>query len=48
MNRLDKEAHGLFVNHVRQKNYAKQSIVMSNKKFRDWAMANNYLFAADK
>ena len=45
--RLDKEAQALFANGVRVKNYAKQGMVMTNRKFTDWAMANNYLFAAD-
>lgn len=48
MVRLDKEAQGMFVNGVRAKNYSKQSVVMTNRKFTDWAMQNNYMFAADK
>ena len=48
MGRLDKEAQGLFANGVRAPKYSKQNIVMTNKKFAAWAMANNYLFAADK
>jgi hypothetical protein len=48
MARLDKEAQGMFVNGVRAPKYSKQSIVMTNKKFTAWAMANNYLFTADK
>ncbi len=46
--RLDKEAQGMFANGVRIHRYSKQSVVMTNKKFTDWAMANNYMFAADK
>ena len=46
--RLDKEAQGMFANGVRAPKYSKQSVVMTNKKFTDWAMANNYMFAADK
>jgi len=46
--RLDKEAQGMFANGVRTPKYPKQSIVMTNKKFTDWARENNYLFAADK
>jgi len=46
--RLDKEAQGMFANGVRAPKYSKQSIVMTNRKFTDWAMANNYMFAADK
>lgn len=48
MSRLDKEAQGLFVNNVRQKNYTKQNIVLTNSKFTTWAMNNNFLFSADK
>jgi hypothetical protein len=48
MSRLDKEAQGLFANGVRQPKYAKQGIVMTNKSFTQWAMDNNYMFAADK
>lgn len=48
MVRLDKEAQGMFVNGVRAKNYSKQSVVMTNRKFTEWAMQNNYMFAADK
>lgn len=48
MNRLDKEAQGMFANGVRRPKYSRQNVVMTNKKFTAWAMANNYLFAADK
>ena len=48
MVRLDKEAQGLFANGVRNPKYNKQALVMTNKKFTQWAMANNYMFAADK
>ena len=48
MVRLDKEAQGMFANGVRNPKYAKQSMVMTNKKFTKWAMDNNYLFASDK
>ena len=48
MPRLDKEAQGMFANGVRSTKYSKQSLVMTNRKFTDWAMANNYMFAADK
>lgn len=48
MNRLDKEAQGLFANGVRNPKYNKQALVMTNKKFTAWAMANNYMFAADR
>jgi energy-coupling factor transporter ATP-binding protein EcfA2 len=48
MPRLDKEAQGMFANGVRSTKYSKQSLVMTNRKFTDWAMQNNYMFAADK
>lgn len=47
MQRLDKEAQGMFANGVRAPKYSKQAMVMTNKKFTSWAMQNNYLFAAD-
>ncbi len=46
--RLDKEAQGMFANGVRAPRYSKQSLVMTNKKFTEWALENNYMFAADK
>jgi len=46
--RLDTEAQAMFANGVRAKNYSKQSMVMTNKKFTDWAMDNNHLYTADK
>jgi hypothetical protein len=48
MGRLDREAQGMFANGVRAPKYSKQSLVMTNKKFTQWAMDNNYMFAADK
>ena len=48
MVRLDKEAQGMFANGVRVPKYAHQSTVMTNKKFTQWAMDNNYMFASDK
>lgn len=48
MVRLDTEAQGMFVNGVRSEKYSHRSVVMSNRKFTDWAMANNYLFGGDK
>jgi hypothetical protein len=48
MGRLDPEAQGLFVNNVREKKYSRQNIVLTNKKFTEWAMKNNHMFAADK
>lgn len=46
--RLDKEAQGMFANGVKNPKYPKQTMVMTNKKFTDWARQNNYLFTADK
>jgi hypothetical protein len=48
MDRLSTEAQGMFANGVRAKNYPKQAIVMANRKFTDWAVANNFLFGAEK
>lgn len=48
MERLDKEAQGLFANGVRNPKYDRQNIVMTNKSFTAWAMKNNYMFAGDK
>jgi len=48
MVRLDKEAQGMFANGVRSDKYAKQQMVLTNKKFTDWAVENNYMFTADK
>ena len=46
--RLDREAQGMFANGVRNPKYHAQQLVMTNKKFTDWAMQNNYMFSADK
>lgn len=48
MVRLDKEAQGMFANGVQPATYANRKVVMTNKKFTQWAMDNNYMFAADK
>ena len=48
MLRLDAEAQGLFANGVKSPKYSKRSMVMTNKKFTDWARVNNYMFSADK
>lgn len=48
MDRLDKEAQGMFANGVRAPKYARQSVVMTSKSFTSWAMRHSYLFAADK
>lgn len=47
MVRLPKEAQGMFANGVRTPKYSKQSMVMTNTKFTNWAMQNSYLYAAD-
>ena len=46
--RLDTEAQALFANGVRAPKYSKQTMVMTNKKFTEWAMKNNHLYTADK
>lgn len=48
MDRLDPEAQGYFVNHARDNDYSRRNIVLTNKKFTEWAMKNNYMFASDK
>lgn len=48
MERLDAEAQGLFVNNAREEKYSRRDIVLKNKKFTEWAMKNNHMFAADK
>lgn len=48
VNRLDKEAQGLFVNGVRAPKFSKRDVVMTNKKFTTWARDNSYMFTADK
>ena len=46
--RLNPEAQAMFANGVRSAKYSKQSMVMTNKKFTDWAMENSHLYTADK
>ena len=48
LEKLDKEAQGMFANGVRAPKYGRQSLVMTNKAFTTWAMANGHMFAADK
>ena len=50
MDRLPTEAHGMFVNGVYSDKFDKkrQQAVVTNKKFTDFRMANNYLRATDK
>jgi energy-coupling factor transporter ATP-binding protein EcfA2 len=48
MQRLDKEAQGLFANGIRANSYAHRDVVMQSKEFTAWAMQNNYMFASDK
>ena len=47
MERLDTEAQAMFVNGVRADKYPHKTILMTNKKFQQWALKNNYLFASD-
>ncbi len=50
MMRMDKESQGFFNNTIKADSYdkKKQAVVMNNKKYRDWALANNHLATADK
>ena len=48
LDRLDAEAQGMFANGVRDGKYNKQSLVMTNAKFTEWARKNNHMFATDK
>jgi len=48
MERLDTEAQGLFVNNVRVEKYSRRDIVLTNRKFTEWAMKNNHMFSKDK
>ena len=45
--RLGVEEQALFVNGVRAKNYQHQSLLMTNKKFTEWAEKNQHLYQAD-
>jgi MoxR-like ATPase len=47
MVRLPMEAQGMFANGVRAPKYSKKAMVMTNRRFTDWCMANSHLFAAD-
>ena len=48
MERLDKEAQGMFVNGVKHAKYTHRRVVMTNAKYTKWCMENNHLFSADK
>jgi energy-coupling factor transporter ATP-binding protein EcfA2 len=48
LRRLDKEAQGLFVNCIRANNYGKRDLIMQSNSYGQWAVDNNYMFAADK
>jgi len=48
MDRLPKEAQGLFVNGVRTPNYSRRDYVTQTTKYQNWCLANNYMFSADK
>ena len=47
LNRLDKEAQGMFSMQVRNGKYAHRALVMQNAEYTKWCMENNYLFNAD-
>jgi len=47
MDRLPKEAQGLFVSGVRAANYSRRDCIVQNKKYQDWCLNNNYMFASD-
>jgi energy-coupling factor transporter ATP-binding protein EcfA2 len=47
LDRMPKEAQGMFANGVRAKGYSKQGMVMTNRSFSTWARTNSFLFAAD-
>ena len=47
MDRLSKEAQGVFVNAIRAKGYSKRALISQNRKFTEWCVANQYLFTAD-
>ena len=48
MERLEDEAQGMFVNGVRAEGYSKRNIVITTKKFGEWATKNQHMFTADK
>jgi energy-coupling factor transporter ATP-binding protein EcfA2 len=47
LGRLDLEAQGMFANGARSAKYSKRSMVMTNKRFTEWCVANNYMFSSD-
>jgi hypothetical protein len=48
MERLEKEEQTMFAMQVRRPTYGKQSEVMTNKKFTEWCLKNNFVYQADK
>jgi len=48
LNRLSKEAQGMFANGVRPDTYSKRDMVMGHADFTKWASDNIYMFSADK
>ena len=48
LNRCSAEAQGLFANLVRNQKYIHRDVVMTNKKYQAWALANKHMFAGDK
>lgn len=48
LQRLDVEAQAMFACAVMKSKYPHQSVVVTNRQFSQWAIANNYMFTADK
>ena len=46
--RLDTTEQALFSNSVRSEKYKNRELVMTNKKYTEWALQNQHLHAADK
>ena len=46
--RLDASAQGMFGGQVTRKDYAHRNLVCNNRKFTEWSLANNHMFATDK
>jgi hypothetical protein len=48
LNRLEAPEQALFVQSVRNKKYKNHELVMTNKKYTEWCMANQHLNHTDK
>jgi hypothetical protein len=48
MQRLSAEAQGMFAMGIKPPAYSKAAMVMQTSEYRDWAIANNYMFASDE